>query len=351
MHSNHLNFYDYDLPQSAIAQYPATPRDTSKLLVCNTPQPFTHSQFKNLKTFLPKDAVLVLNDTRVLPARFFLNHPKGRFECLVLQALRDGNRITQLHCLILKRKKIRVGDVLSGSNLCFTYSGPHAKDTKLACLTPNTALHISDWHQWLNTHGELPIPPYLNRTYDADREPTTYQTVYAQPEGEAIAAPTAGLHFTPELLDSLRESGTPIVKLTLTVGYGTFEPIQSEDLSNHVMHAESYHICKETWTHIQNAKHVVAVGTTTLRALEAFSVLRQKTFDWHQTDLFIRPGYDFNCVTHLITNFHLPKSSLLCLVYAFGGIDAMKQAYQAAINSSYRFYSYGDAMFIPGVHR
>jgi S-adenosylmethionine:tRNA ribosyltransferase-isomerase len=322
-----LESYDYDLPADRIAQYPVTPRDTSRLLVLNRDsQNLTDSKFYGLAKFLQKGDVIVLNNTRVIPARL----QSDRGEVLLIHE-------TDSNCwdaLVYPGKKFRPGDRIQFED-----------GTTAEVLSLSTVGRILRFQgkidNLLQKHGAMPLPPYIERNDDAE-DRKRYQTIYARVSG-SIAAPTAGLHFTQKVLKDLRNSGVEAVKLTLHVGPGTFRPIKNDDIRKHSIHPEFYSCSKQAWNKIQNAKRVIAVGTTTTRALETIA----ETHELHgATGLFIYPGFNFKITRGLITNFHLPKSSLLMLVSAFGGYTAIQKSYEHAIREGYRFYSYGDAMLI-----
>ncbi len=336
-----LSEFDYDLPDELIAKEPANPRDHSRLLIVRRKdREREHRIFNELPLFLESGDVLVLNNTKVLPARLYGTDSTGRrYEVLLLETAGGDLR---WYCLARPGKKAGrgvqlgfpegvTGDVIgSGGNEAFVISF--------------SGIAAADFLPWLSRAGEPPLPPYLKReATQEDRE--RYQTIYAKALG-SVAAPTAGLHFTQEVMDALRTRGVKIVETTLNVGYGTFSPIRTEDLAAHKMHEEFYEVPETTLEAIEAGraagKRIVAVGTTTLRALESIPArgLRGKT------DIFIQPGFPFRYVTALLTNFHLPKSSLLILVSAFLGTDLTREVYEEAIAQRYRFYSYGDAMLI-----
>jgi S-adenosylmethionine:tRNA ribosyltransferase-isomerase len=307
---------DYDLPTELIAQRPTERRDHSRLLVHDRATGVTrHRRFDELPAELPEGTLVVVNDTRVLPARLRLERPGGgEAEVLLLERLGENGT---WEGLARPSRKLGPGQRL----------GP------VELIEP---LGDGRWRLRLEGEpaGEAPLPPYITEPL---ADPERYQTVYAAHEGSA-AAPTAGLHFTPELLARL-----PLERVTLHVGLDTFRPVAADDLAEHPMHSERYEVAPEAWERIAAAPHVLAVGTTTLRVLE--SVARGAPLAG-RTDLFVTPGFDFHRVDSLLTNFHLPRSTLLALVMAFAGVEETRRLYRIAIEERYRFYSFGDAMLL-----
>jgi S-adenosylmethionine:tRNA ribosyltransferase-isomerase len=306
---------DYDLPPELIAQHPAERRDESRLLVFDRASgEVRHRRFRDLPAELPAGTLTVVNDTRVVPARIPVVRPGGgRGEVLLLERL-DGDL---WEGLARPSKKLRAGQRLGPVELV-------------------EALGEGRWMLRLDGEpaGEAPLPPYITeRLEDASR----YQTVYAEEAGSA-AAPTAGLHFTPELLARL-----DIERVTLHVGLDTFRPVAVDDLAEHAIHGERYEVRPEAWTRIAAAGRVAAVGTTTVRVLE--TVARDSVLQG-RTELFVTPGFEFRRVNNLVTNFHLPRSTLLALVMAFAGVEETRALYRTAVEERYRFYSFGDAMLI-----
>lgn len=329
---------NYDLPKEFIAQEPLDKRDDSKLLILDRATgKIEHSKFTRLPEFLRKGDLLILNNTKVLPARIFAKRKTGgKVEVLIL-----ANTIQDKRCeaLLGTPRHIKVSEVL--------FTNDNAGIKIIEKLTQGRwLLEFSDSvFDIMNSCGVPPLPPYIKREADkSDFE--RYQTIYAQKDG-SIAAPTAGLHFTKEILDELQEKGVEIKYITLHVGLGTFRPIEAEDLATHKMLEEGYQISDEVVSSIKKAKQekrrVVAVGTTTVRALESFA-LTGKLSDG--TSLFIYQPYKFALVDAMVTNFHLPKSTLLAIVMAFAGREKILAAYEEAKANNYRFYSYGDAMLI-----
>lgn len=331
--------YAFDVPGELIAQQAAA-RGRSRLLHLRCDGTVADLQFNDVLTLLPPHSVLVLNDTRVLPARVLARSPGGG--AVELFFLRPTEVRNQWQCLVRAKRPVRPGQfVLVGESERLTFASPRQGDSTVAVDVPGDVL------PFLSRFGQVPLPPYIERApgpEDADR----YQTVFAKREG-AVAAPTAGLHFTEGLLNTIRAAGHDIATLTLHVGLGTFAPMRSDDIREHVMHVESYEIPATTATLIGTGRPIVAVGTTVLRALESAargpSDVRAGP---GTTNLFVYPGGSAQCqiVNHLITNFHLPESTLLMLVCAFAGTDHVLSAYRHAVTQRYRFFSYGDAMWV-----
>jgi S-adenosylmethionine:tRNA ribosyltransferase-isomerase len=324
--SRRLSDYDYDLPRELIAKRPAEHRADSRMMVLRREaETVEHRQFRELKTFLQPEDLLVLNDTQVLPARRFSND--GAIEFLFLQRL--GPR--HWKCLVKPGRKMRLGATATIDNATLQVEKITSGGERIV---------VSDQEVDLYSGGSMPLPPYIGRDSDAE-DVTRYQTVFAQSLG-ALAAPTAGLHFTAEILSEI-----PHTFVTLHVGTGTFLPVRSENIAEHRMHAEHFCISASAAARISDARRIAAVGTTVVRVLESVGrengkLIAQTGF----TDIFIFPPYRFQAVDLLLTNFHLPSSTLLMLVSAFAGREFLLQAYQEAIRERYRFYSYGDCMLI-----
>jgi S-adenosylmethionine:tRNA ribosyltransferase-isomerase len=324
--STKLSDYAYDLPREVIAQRPLERRADSRMMVLHrSEQAIEHRQFRELKTFLQAGDLLVLNDTRVLPARRLSDD--GAVEFLFLERL--GQK--RWKSLVRPGRKMRVGATTSIDNITLRVEEITPDGERIVALDKDSDLYAG---------GSMPLPPYINRASD-DKDAARYQTVFAYSPG-AIAAPTAGLHFTPAILDEI-----PHAFVTLHVGPGTFLPVRSDNIAEHRMDAERFSISPEAANRINNARRIIAVGTTTVRTLESASgadgeVLARKG----ATDLFIYPPYHFRAIDVLLTNFHLPCSTLLMLVSAFAGRDFLLGAYEEAIRERYRFYSYGDCMLI-----
>lgn len=344
--------YDYDLPPSSIAQIPVSDRDHSRLFVVDRQtKSFSDCHFYDLPELLDPGDLVIVNDTRVVPARLFGRKDSGgRIEIMVLEYpdLRDEDHFPRL-CLLKSSKRPKIGSVLY---LDPVVSG-EVREVLEAGLVRIAFGGERSIDSLLEEKGHMPLPPYIRRTPDGsysqlDKE--RYQTVYSKRKG-AVAAPTAGLHFTEDLIGKLKQSGISVCALTLHVGYGTFRPVRTADIRDHVVDRESYRIELSTAEAVERTRkkggRVVAVGTTVVRALETAADARGFVAPGQgDTGLLITPGFTFNVVDALITNFHLPKSSLLFLVSAFAGLDLIKKAYGLAIEKGYRFYSYGDAMLI-----
>lgn len=335
MHS--LSDYDFELPPALIAQTPLSERSASRLLQLDGAT-VTDRSFADIVDLLNRGDLLVFNDTRVLKARFFgIKETGGKVEVLVERVL-DTRTV---HAQVRASKSPPPGTRIRLAEAFDVVVGERSGEFY-------TLEFPADVFELLETHGRLPLPPYIEHAADAYDE-TRYQTVYAKAPG-AVAAPTAGLHFDQVLLDRLAAKGVGCAFVTLHVGAGTFQPVRVENLAEHQMHSEWYTVTPETVAAVQAAKasggSVVAVGTTSLRALESASQSGQLQAGSADTRLFITPGYRFKTVDRLITNFHLPKSTLLMLVSAFAGYDNIRAAYAHAIQQQYRFFSYGDAMLL-----
>jgi S-adenosylmethionine:tRNA ribosyltransferase-isomerase len=344
-----LDNYDYDLPKHLIAQSPAACRTDARLLVVDRRQnSLQHKHIRDLPGILRPNDCLVINDTRVVPARLVgrRHSSGGRWEGLFLEASPNG--LWRILCKT--RGKLKPGDTITLT------SAVEAEDVQLELATKESdgvwiarPLAMEDAFALLERVGRVPLPPYIRRgkMVAADRE--AYQTVYAQVPG-AVAAPTAGLHFTTTLLERLVERGVELCSLTLHVGPGTFRPIATDTLAAHRMHSEWANLSQASVDRIlaccKRGGRVVAVGTTSVRVLETAAANGALQPMVGHTDLFIHPPYQFRSVDALLTNFHLPRTTLLVLVRAFGGDELIRRAYQEAIERRYRFYSYGDAMLI-----
>ena len=335
--------FDYELPEHLIAQTPLEKRDSSKLLVLdkNTGE-ITHENFSNIINYLNEDDVLVLNDTKVMPARLYgvKEDTEAVIEILMLKDNGDNN----WECLTRPAKRIKIGTIVSFGNGLLKAECVDIKEEGIRIFK---LIYKGILYEILDELGEMPLPPYIHeKLQDKDR----YQTVYAKNIGSA-AAPTAGLHFTNDLLDKIKEKGVKIVYVTLHVGLGTFRPVSVDDVNNHKMHSEFYMMNKETAEILNKAKNnnqrIISVGTTSTRTLETITNLYNEFREcsgW--TDIFIYPGYKFKAINALITNFHLPKSTLVMLVSALAGKDNILNAYKEAVKNEYRFFSFGDSMFI-----
>ena len=341
------DFY-YDLPEELIAQHPMEKRDTSRLMVLDRgEESITHRRFYDILDYLCEGDVLVINDSKVIPARVY-GHVEGREEALIELLLLRQHELDTWECLVKPGKRARIG-----MKLVFGEGLLHAEVTDIV-EEGNRLIHFTyDKEKYANIYdvlsvvGLMPLPPYITeRLSDNSR----YQTVYAREEGSA-AAPTAGLHFTPELLTRIREKGVKIAPVMLHVGLGTFRPVKEENITDHVMHTEYFSVPEESAKIINECKsaggRLVCVGTTSCRTIE--SVAREDgtiPAMSGDTGIFIYPGYKFKAVDALITNFHLPESTLLMLVSAFYNKERVMEAYETAVKEKYRFFSFGDAMFI-----
>jgi S-adenosylmethionine:tRNA ribosyltransferase-isomerase len=346
-----LSHFQFNLPKELLAEFPAENRDESRLMVIDRKkQTIEHKMFKDVIDYFDDGDVMIINNTKVFPARLYGNKEKtgARIEVFLLRELNAEQRLWDV--LVDPARKIRIGNKLyfgeddllvaevidnttsRGRTLRFLFDGPY-----------------DEFRKKLTELGETPIPKYINREVtpeDADR----YQTIYAKEEG-AVAAPTAGLHFSKHLLKKLEIKGVGFAEVTLHVGLGTFNPVEVEDLSKHKMDSEELKISQEACDIVNAAKlgkkRICAVGTTSMRAIES-SVSSQRTLNPYDgwTNKFIFPPHDFSIANCMITNFHTPKSTLLMMISAFCGHDLMKEAYEIAVKENYRFYSYGDAMLI-----
>ena len=333
--------FDFNLPEELIAQHAIEPRDHSKLLVLNRKnRTREHKKFFNIIDFLKKDDILVINRTKVIPARLFGKKETGSvMECFLLKRY----DLYTWEVLLKPAKKLKLGQKIIFSNE-LSAELVEIKDDGNRILKFEFE---GRFEEILDKLGEMPLPPYIaEKLEDKNR----YQTVYAK-EGESVAAPTAGLHFTEELLEKIREKGVTIAEVFLDVGLGTFRPVQVENILEHNMHSESYRVPEETADIINKAKknnqRIIAVGTTSVRTLESVvnedGIVEAKEGN---TSIFIYGDYKFKVVDGIITNFHLPKSTLIMLISAFGGKEFIFESYEEAIKEKYRFYSFGDSMFI-----
>ena len=332
-----LSDFDFDLPSELIAQVPLPQRAASRLLKVGETQ-CEDRVFSELPSFLQAGDVLVFNDTKVLNARFYgVKQSGGKVEVLVERVLDARTVLAQVRASKspLPGTGLRLAD-------SFDVSVGERSGEFFVLHFPSDAIELID------RYGQLPLPPYIQHAADAT-DTQRYQTVYAKHPG-AVAAPTAGLHFDQALLDQLQQQGVLLTWLTLHVGAGTFQPVRTENLAEHQMHSEWYRLPQTTVDIIETAKRsarkVIAVGTTSMRALESASQTGELVAGSSDTQLFVTPGYQFKTVDRLITNFHLPKSTLMMLVSAFAGVDRIRHAYSHAIAQRYRFFSYGDAMLL-----
>ncbi len=333
--------FDYDLPEELIAQKPLLQRDASRLLVYDRQKDQTdHRHFYDVLEYLKPGDVLVLNNTRVLPARLFgvKRGTQRQVEFLLL------NRInaTDWEVILKPGKKLKPGDVVDFAPVL----SAEIREKKEDGVVDVTFRYDGVFEAILDELGQMPLPPYITEKLE---DKTRYQTVYAKIDGSA-AAPTAGLHFTPELLEKIKDRGVKVVYILLHVGLGTFRPVKTEEIGEHIMHSEYFSVSPEAADEINGARaaggRVIAVGTTCVRTLESASRDGQVVPQSGNTSIFIYPGYEFKTVDCLITNFHLPKSTLVMLVSAFAGREKTLELYRLAVEEKYRFFSFGDAMMI-----
>ncbi len=348
-----LTDYDYHLPESLISHSPEEKRDTSRLMHINRQKgSISHNHFSDLPDYLTSSDILVVNNTKVIPARLNgLKKTGGKVEVLIIDYTGGIDKLKktghfECECLIRASKRPKDGSIITFEN-----------DLSATVISFTDGIYRvrfsskTDFDESLEKTGIMPLPPYISRKdVPPCDDKVTYQTVYAAEKG-AVAAPTAGLHFTDELLEKIRSKGVQIVTITLHVGYGTFVPVRVEDIRDHDIHTEKYYISRESAdllnTAGENGKRIIAVGTTTVRTLEyAMQQHGEIKPGSGDCDLFIYPGYEFKMIDAMVTNFHIPKSTLLMLVSAFAGKEMIFIAYQTAIDNKYRFYSYGDSMLI-----
>ncbi len=346
----HILEFDYELPEELIAQRPSEKRENSKMMVLNRKvHQIEHKNFFNIVDYLDENCVLILNNTKVMPARLYGYKDTGaKIEVFLLKKYDDENR---WEVLIRPSKRVRVGTIIKVSEeLSVEIMMPLPDDGKWVVKM----IYEGDLLEILHKVGNIPLPPYIERKMASEElrqlDFERYQTVYAKNEG-SVAAPTAGLHFTEDILNQLKSKGVQIGYVTLDVGIGTFRPVKCENILDHQMDTEAFEITQETANLINNAKaqgkKIVAVGTTTVRTLEsAYKIFGEIKACKSASNLFIYPPYEFKVVDKLITNFHLPKSTLLMLVSALASREFVFEAYAEAIKEKYRFYSYGDCMFI-----
>ncbi len=337
------SLFSFDLPEELIAQEPPQVRGTSRLMLMDrrgSGRP-SHMSVSDLPSLINPGTLMVFNDTRVRKARIFARNSDtgGRGEFLFLNPTSED----EWDCIVDKAKKKRIGQIwLFPGEITGTITGSPAGDRRTVCLNPIPS------ESWFEDHGHIPLPPYVRRP-DNPEDAERYQTVYARNTGSA-AAPTAGLHFTTEIIGALKDNGVETAWVTLQVGPGTFAPVRAENIKDHPMHIEKYSVPQETSDRVASARregrNVLAVGTTAVRTLEASWNGSEPVTGEGSTDLFIYPGYEFRAVDQLFTNFHTPNSSLLMLVSAFCGRERLLKSYEDAVKERYRFFSYGDAMLI-----
>ena len=327
-----LSDFDYELPEELIAQEPPAQRDAARMLVLHRDEErWEDRTFRDLPEYLAPGDCLVVNESRVFPSRLLA----GRIEIMLLDPV--SGDATEWSALVRPGKKLRVGDkVTFDDTLTAEIIAVNERGERTVRLIAD-----GDVHAAIERLGHVPLPPYIRRPDTAeDRE--RYQTVFARERG-SVAAPTAGLHFTPEILEAARNAGARVAPVSLHVGLGTFQPIDREDFENHHLHYERYAVSEESWREIESARRVIAVGTTSVRTVESVAASGVLS---GVTNLFIYPGYRFRRVNAMLTNFHLPRSSLLLLVAALAGPDFALAAYRHAVEQRYRFFSYGDCMLI-----
>ncbi len=335
--------FDYNLPEELIAQTPKKKRDTSRLMVLNRKtQEIEHKHFYDIIDYLNKGDVLVLNDTKVLPARLIgeKEETKAVIEILLLKNIENDT----WECLTKPARRIKEGTIVSFGNGMLKAKCIKVEDEGIRHFE---LIYEGILYEVLEKLGTMPLPPYIHKTL---KDQNRYQTVYAKELGSA-AAPTAGLHFTKELMEKIKNKGIIITYVTLHVGLGTFRPVETDNILDHKMHEEFYIMTKETADILNKAKkenrRIISVGTTSTRVLETVKSQNDKfieTSGW--TNIFIYPRYEFKAIDGLITNFHLPKSTLIMLVSSLAGREFILKAYKEAVDKQYRFFSFGDAMFI-----
>lgn len=342
MDYKNIETYDYDLDESLIAQTPIKERDHSKLLIVNRKDGnYKDEVFYNIINYLHKGDVLVLNNTKVLPSRIigYKTDTNAKIEVLLLTDL--GNNVWE--CLVRPQKRVHIGTVIKFDD-DFTCEVVEVKDNG---ITHVKLMFSGILVEHLDKVGAMPLPPYIHEKL---KDNSRYNTVYAKREGSATA-PTAGLHFTNELLDQIKEKGIEVLYVTLNVGLGTFRPVSENDITHHDMHSETYEISEDVCKRLNLAKkegrRIICVGTTSMRTLEA-NISKYGCFKETKeaTSIFIYPPYQFKSCDALITNFHLPKSTLVMLVSAFSSVDIIMNAYRHAMEEKYKFFSFGDAMFL-----
>ncbi len=331
--------FDFDLPEELIAQHPPLKRGESRLLVASSPPDMVDTDFSHLLQYIQPGDLLVFNDTKVIKARLFgQKQSGGKIEVLIERVLDEHTALAHIRASKSPKENTRL---LFEQGVEATVLGRQGELFMLDFSEQNV-------YTILENIGHMPLPPYITRT-DTQDDGERYQTVYATHAG-AVAAPTAGLHFSVELLQQLQDKGVSLAYVTLHVGAGTFQPVRVEDTKDHIMHSEWYSLPQQTvdainGTHRRGNK-VWAVGTTSLRCLEAAALSGELCAGSDQTDIFITPGFTFKVVDGLLTNFHLPRSTLLMLISAFAGMDFIRTVYQYAVAKKYRFFSYGDAMLL-----
>ncbi len=340
--------FNYYLPNELIAQYPLKEREQCRMLhLKRTEGKIEHKHFYDILDYLKKDDILILNNTKVYPARVLAKRESGaNVEIFLLNPLDNSNH---WEALTKNAKRVKEGEILNVAQ-CFKIKLVKKYSPKNENEIPKCEVELffegDDIYQTLNKYGSVPLPPYITRK-STNNDKDDYQTVYAKTIGSA-ACPTAGLHFSRELLQKIKDKGVKLGYITLNVGLGTFMPVKTDNIEEHTMHFESFEIPKETEALFENKKgSIIAAGTTVLRCLEAVYQKHGKIIATKdKTDIFIYPPYQIKSIDKLITNFHLPKSTLIMLVSAFAGKELIFKAYKTAVDEKYRFFSYGDCMFI-----
>lgn len=348
-----ISEFDYELPEELIAQMPADKRENSKMLVLDrTTKSIEHKHFFDIVDYIDENSILVLNNTKVLPARLYGNKDTGaKIEIFLLNPKENSENKTLWSALIKPSKRVKLNTLIKVSEELTVRAIERLEDDGEWLVE---MIYEGDLFEILHKVGNIPLPPYIERKLQSEEikqfDMNRYQTVYAKDEG-SVAAPTAGLHFTKEILDRLKNKGVEIVYVTLNVGLGTFRPVKCENILDHKMHSETFEITQAAADSINKAKaegkKIIAVGTTTVRTLEtAYQKYGCIKACHDHSELFIYPPYEFKVIDNLITNFHLPKSTLLMLVSALAGKEFIFKAYHEAIKNKYRFFSYGDCMYI-----
>jgi S-adenosylmethionine:tRNA ribosyltransferase-isomerase len=335
-----IDVFNFSLPKKHIAQSPKNIRSDSKLLIINKEtHELTNEQFENIHEYFSKDDLLIINNTKVIPARVFGNRKKtnGKVEIFVERIIDEKSFISQLK----STRKLKLGDIIMVGQIELQIDSYDATLCKI--VVTNSSVKTL-----LNNYGDTPLPPYITRKPDR-KDKEYYQTIFAEKDG-SVAAPTAALHFDNAVIEKIKNKGISISNITLHIGMGTFSTIKTQDINKHKMHSELFCVPQTTLDLINKCKEnngrVISVGTTVARALESFYSNKYETNKFYETDIFIKPGYDFKIVDSLITNFHLPQSSLLIMIAAFYDTERILKAYEYAIKNDYSFFSYGDSTLI-----
>ncbi len=334
--------YWYDLPTEFIAQHPKDKRSESRMLVLNKESgKVIHEKFSNIIDHLKPSDILVVNNTKVIPARLFGTKSTGaKVEVFLL----EQKTLERWECLVKPGRKLQIGAEITFNEELKAKIVEHAEEGSRII----EFYWKGNFWDILENIGNVPLPPYIKRE-STDKDKVTYQTVYAQERG-SVAAPTAGLHFTQQLMQQISDKGIEIIEVVLHVGLGTFRPVKTDNIKDHTMHSEHCQVSREVAAKINQAKNdgrrIIAVGTTTTRTLESFAENEQLNSGSHWTDIFLYPGKEIQIIDGLITNFHMPESTLMMLVSAFAGYENIMNAYMIAVEEKYRFFSYGDAMLI-----